>query len=247
MKSPIVGLSALLVFAACGKDSTGSNGGNTGPYRCLGQPLPTTAAATITVSGTITHSVLTPAPDSGSKIRAFKTGTATALDSTTTPANGAYTITLTTGGIPLDGYIQVTQSGYLDTYGYPPAPLATSAQQSVLLLTSSEFNTLSGLAGATHTAGKSSIAVIVQNCDGTPVAGATVSSTPGGTVRYNSGGGPSSSATSTAGDGIAYILNVTAGDVQVSASAAGNTLRAHTVNARADALIITAVTPGPLP
>lgn len=243
----IVGLPALLLFAACGKDSTGNGGGNTGPYRCLGDPLPTTATATVTVNGTITHSVLTPAPDSGAKVRAFKTGTVAALDSATTGANGLYSITLTTGGTPVDGYIQVTKSGYLDTYGYPAQPLTANATQSVLLLTSSEFTTLSGFAGATHVAGKSTIAVVVQNCDGQPIAGAMVTSTPAGTVRYNSSGAPSSSATSTSADGVAYILNVDAGDVQVSASGGGHTLRAHTVNARADALVITAITPGPLP
>jgi hypothetical protein len=57
----------------------------------------------------------------------------------------------------------------------------------------------------------------------------------------------SSSATSTAADGVAYILNVDAGNVQIGASAAGHTLRAHTVNAPADALVITAITPGPQP
>jgi len=70
-----------------------------------------------------------------------------------------------------------------------------------------------------------------------------VSSTPAGTVRYNAGGGPSSSATSTASDGIAYIANVTAGNVTVQANASGHTLRQHVVNARADVITLTEIQP----
>src|SRR2546427_413630 len=73
--------------------------------------------------------------------------------------------------------------------------------------------------------------------------GATVTSMPTGTVRYNAGGAPSSSATATAADGVAYIANVAPGNVTVQATASGQTLRQHTVNARANAITLTEIQP----
>src|SRR5207237_1440136 len=57
------------------------------------------------------------------------------------------------------------------------------------------------------------IAVVVTDCAGNPLPGATVSSNPAGSVYYNAGGAPSSTATSTATDGIAYIFDFVAGNV----------------------------------
>jgi hypothetical protein len=155
-------------------------------------------------------------------------------------------LSISTGGTPVDGYLQISNTGYITTYAYPPAPLAANATESGILVTTSEFANLSTVANVTQDPSKGFIAVVVEDCAGAPIAGATISTNPAaGTIRYNSGGFPSSSATSTAADGIAYAFNVTAGDVIVSATGGGHTLRAHTVAARTDGIILTAVTPGP--
>jgi hypothetical protein len=234
----------LLVLAACGGDGGGGPSGPS-PFDCLGQPLPTTAGDPLVVSGIVRSNPITPAALAGAQVVGYRTGNATKLDSTSSDATGNYTLTLATGGQPLDGYVRVFKSGYLDTYGYPPAPLVAGATQSALLITTSDLAALGMLAGVTQTAGKGLIAIVVSDCHGTPLSGATVSSNPAGTLRYNSGGFPSSTASATSADGVAYILNVTAGDVVVSATAATHVLRSHTVNARADAVTLTGVTPGP--
>jgi hypothetical protein len=236
----------LLVLAACGGDGGGGPSSNPGPFDCLGEPLPTTAGDPLVVTGIVRSNPITPAALAGAQVIGYRTGNATRLDSTASDANGNYTLTLATGGQPLDGYVRVFKSGYIDTYGYPPAPLVASATQSALLITTSDLAALGMLAGVTQSAGKGLIALVVSDCNGTPLAGATVSSNPAGTLRYNSGGFPSSSATATSADGVAYILNVTAGDVVVSASATSHVLRSHTVNARADVVTLTGVTPGPV-
>jgi hypothetical protein len=75
-----------------------------------------------------------------------------------------------------------------------------------------------------------------------PIAGATVSSTPAGTIRYNGANGfPTSGATATASDGLAFVFNVTAGTVNISAAKAGSTFQAHDVNARADQITTTLI------
>ncbi|HXM39283.1 MAG TPA: hypothetical protein VN908_11575 [Gemmatimonadales bacterium] len=196
-------------------------------------------------SGIVQASVTSPTPLAGALVEAFRTGNATALASMTTATDGKFKLTIATGGTPLDGYVRVSKASYIDTYAYPPAPLVANFSQSLLVLTSLEFNALHNAAGVTHTAGTGSIAVLVTDCTGAAVTGATVSTVPAGTVRYSSGGLPSSSATVTASDGAAYVFNVAAGDVTVRADSGSKTLRAHIVNARADAITITAIAPGP--
>ncbi len=225
-------------LAACGKDSSGPGAG----FECLGQALPTTAPATITVSGQTRGNALSPTALGGVEIIASRTGHDTlAADTSNTP--GMFSLTITTGGTPVDGYLQLTKSGYLPTYAYPSRPLAGDATENVLMITGTEFSFLSGAVQVTQTTGNGFIGVVVKNCDGTPIAGATVTTSPAGTVRYNSGSTPSSSATSTSADGVAYVFNVAAGNVTVQANGGGHTLRQHVVNARVNAITVTEIQP----
>jgi hypothetical protein len=180
----------------------------------------------------------------GALVSAFRSGDTTTLATSTTNTPGAYSLSITTGGAPVNGYVRVTDSSHhLDTYAYPAVPLSSDAVDNVLMVSSSEFSTLAAAAGITPVAGDGFIAVVVKNCAGTPIDGATVSSTPVGEIRYNAGGFPSSAATSTDSTGVAYIANVAAGNVTVKATASGHTLRQHVVDARANAITLTEIQP----
>lgn len=233
--------SMILAVAACGGGDGGT--GPTGSFDCLGDPLPTTAANPITVSGQALAGAFSPGPLTDALVTAFATGTAESLAVDTSDAGGLYLLTVATGGVPLNGYVRVQKGGYITTYGYPAVPLVASAIQNVLVPTSGEIDLLEFAADVTQAAGNGFIGVVVVDCAGDPIQGATVSTNGGGTVRYNSGSTPSPSATSTAADGVAYVFNVTPGDVIVSATGGGHVLRAHTVNARADAVTLTEVMP----
>ncbi|HEV8382398.1 MAG TPA: hypothetical protein VGQ29_12470 [Gemmatimonadales bacterium] len=226
------------VLAACGKDSSGPAPG----FECLGQPLPTTAPSSITIAGQTKGNLLSQTALSGVEIIVSRTGTDT-LGADTSDTPGFFSISVTTGGTPVDGHLQLKKSGYLSTYAYPSRPLAADDDETVLMINPTEFSALAATAGVTPQAGKGFVGVIVRNCAGEPLEGATVTSSPTGTVRYNLGGLPSSTATSTAADGIAYIANVTAGNVTVQSTASGHTLRQHVVNARADAITVTQIQP----
>ena len=226
-------------LAACSSDSSGPAAG----FECLGQALPTTAPTTISVSGRITQNFFSPTALRGAYIFAFRTGATDPLAADTSDTPGNYSVSITTGGTPVNGYIRVTDSTHLTTYAYPAVPLATSDTQNVFMATASEFSFLASAAGINPVAGDGFIGVIVSNCAGDPIAGASVTSSPAGEVRYNAGGVPSSSATSTAADGVAYIANVAAGNVTVQGTASGHSLRQHVVNARADAITLTQIQP----
>ena len=226
-------------LAACGGDSSGPTAG----FECLGQALPTTAPPLVNVTGQVKKSPLAQTPLAGAYVFAFRTGDTTTLAADTTNTPGFYSLSITSGGTPVNGYVRVTDSAHITTYAYPAVPLAGDAPENVLMITSQEFSFLAAAAGVTPAAGNGFIGMIVKNCAGTPIAGATVTSSPAGTVRYNAGGAPSSTATSTASDGVAYIANVTAGNVTVQATASGHTLRQHIVNARADVITLTEIQP----
>jgi hypothetical protein len=233
-------LALVIPVAACGSDSSGPGAG----FGCLDQALPTTAPALVNVTGQVKANALNPNALAGVEIFAFRTSdTTTTLDRDTSSTPGFYSIAITTGGTPVDGYLRLRHSGQIDTYAYPSRPLAADLVTNVLMITTSEFGALASLVGVTPEAGKGLLGVIVKDCDGTPIAGGTVTTIPAGTVRYNAGSTPSSSATSTSSDGVAYVFNVTAGNVTVRANGGGHTLRQHIVNARADAVTLTEIQP----
>ena len=226
-------------LAACGGNSSGPAAG----FECLGQALPTTAPATITVTGQVRQNVLSQTALRGAYVFAFRTGDTTTLAADTSDTPGFYSLSITTGRTPVNGYVRVTDSTHITTYAYPAVPLAANATENVLMITSSEFSLLAGAAGISPTPGDGFIGLVVKDCAGTPIAGATVTSSPPGIVRYNAAGFPSSSATSTGSDGVAYIANVAAGNVTLYGTASGHALRQHVVNARANAITLTEIQP----
>src|SRR6266516_127286 len=227
-------------LAACGSSSTGLPAG----FECLGQALPTTAPAVVNVTGMVTANVLSPGPVPHAFVYGFRTGDTTHLAGDTTNTPGQYSLAISTTGTPVNGYLAISDSGHhIGTYAYPAVPLAADVTENVLMVSSSEFAFLAAAAGINPVAGDGFIGRVVRNCQGTPIAGATGTSSPAGTVRYNAAGLPSSSATSTASDGVAYIANVLAGNVTLQATASGHTLRQHTVTARASAITLTEIQP----
>jgi hypothetical protein len=227
-------------LAACGSDSSGPAAG----FECLGQALPTTAPALVNVTGTVNANVLSPNPVPHAFVYGFRTGDTTHLAGDTTDTPGRYSLSILTGGLPVNGYVAISDSGHhLDTYAYPAVPLAADATENVLMISSAEVTLIGPVLGVTQDPANGLMVIVVENCAGQPISGATVTTTPAGTVRYNGPSGPNEAATSTAADGISYVFNVPAGNVVVHANASGHTLRQHTVNAHANAFTLTAIQP----
>ncbi|HEU0030604.1 MAG TPA: hypothetical protein VFQ53_08225 [Kofleriaceae bacterium] len=225
----------ITVVSACGDDDGG--GGN------VDAPM---VPATITISGTASARSLsgsTPAADVA--VAAFATSNeSTPVAMATTDASGNYTLTVTTNGAPLDGFLKATKTGLKDTYLVPPAPLvADFSGASLNMVESNIYSALFALCSTSEDATKGVIALIVEDAAGNPVAGATVTSSPAPTKAcYNSSSGtPSGTVTETAADGTAYLFG-TVGNVTVSASG-GGTFKSHALNVHADSLNTTLITP----
>lgn len=226
------------LLGACGGDDGGGGGGQV--------DAPPAAPAMITISGEATKRMgITETPATGAMVGAYKNSDPnTPIATATVDAAGMYSLTVETGGVAVDGYIKATLADYVDLYLYPPKPLtADFAGASLNIVNETTLNLLHGICKPNQDTAKGTIAFIVADSANAPLAGAKVLSTPGAANDcYNGTNGlPEEAAVMTVADGIAYLINVPAGEVTVSASVGGTTFGAHKVNARAGAFTTTVV------
>lgn len=248
---------ALVLMAAvgCGSESGGTidaapGGGGPDAKQFLDGP-PTTATQVIISGQALEISMSGSTPLAGVTVEAFRNANeTTAIATTTTDAQGNYTLTIQTNGEAIDGFLKATKTDYKVTYLYPPYPLMMDFNMaSVLMVKPQTYDTLSNLAVANQMDGNGVVALVVTD-GANPVAGAMVSSTPAASpapARYNAMVGtltlPSSSATMTHTDGIAYLFNLPPGQVTVSATKTNMTFASHKVKAWADQLTTTIIVP----
>lgn len=246
-----VAMGALIGCGSDGKDK-GSTDANPGGGADAKQFLdaPPTMATMVTVSGKATARDQNGAtPLQGVTIEAFRNADeANPIGVTTTDAQGNYSLTVQTNGESIDGFLKAIKTGYLDTYLYPPYPLMMDfANASVIMVTQQTYDALSTIGQGNQQLGKALVALVVTD-GANPVAGAMASSNPAASVtRYNAMVGayvlPSSTAMSTYTDGIAYLFNVSAGEVTVSATHPSMTFSSHGLKAWADVLTTSVIVP----
>lgn len=228
----------LVLVGACGDDG--------GMTSIDARPVP----ATITIKGqakAYTASNGTE-PREGVLIAAYRhEDENTIVAQATSGPDGNYEITIETGGVALDGYFKGTLAGSMDTYLYPPWPVAQDFEgATIAMLTPDIFELLANtFCGANQPmTGKAAITAVVLDSALHAVPGATVGSAPAATKYcYNEGGYPNRTATATADDGTAYFLNLPPGKVTVNAMLAGSTYKTHSVLARADVFTTTLFQP----
>jgi hypothetical protein len=240
----------------CGSD--GKDKGNTdasvgnGPDAKQFLDAPPTMNAMITISGQATsRDTSGSAPQANVTIEAFRNSNEnTPIATTTTDAQGNYSLTIQTNGEAVDGFLKATKTGFVTTYLYPPYPLMMDyANAPVLMVSPMTYDALCNLAqaGCARGDGIGLIGLVVTD-GANPVGGATVSSTPAANpIRYNALVGtlvlPSTTATSTYTDGVAYLFNLPPGQVTVSATKTGSQFASHGLKAWANELTTTVIVP----
>lgn len=222
---------------------------------CYQNVAPTTATATIQLSGTVQEAYLNgqnPAlrNSMGVSIQACKgTGACTGQNNlgTTgpTPAAGTFTTAAaTTGGTPLDGYLIATKTGNRTTYVYPASPLTMNQGGVPVIMLTNTLVAALAFVGINQAVGNSMLAILVTDCATPPVgiAGATVAVTQNGAPV---GDAPfDASSFDPQGQGAWFITNVPPGATTVTATYNGMTFRSHVVGATADTTTTTQVKPG---
>ncbi len=264
--------SLAVLLAACGDDDGGSDGSDqadaavnidaassvpdasTGEpdampadLSCLGNPVPTDAPATVTLSGQVVAIDLGgQTPVEGAIVELRRASNDRILDDNKpggTPADGAYSLTGRTRGTPLEAYLHSEADGLVTSRLYPPVAVFTDVPMVPLPM----FDPIIiGFLSPDQEADKGIIVLLVLDCSGMPVAGATVMSTPeaGDIVYADDQGIPDDAATATGAAGLAYLINVPAGTVTVNATAMGESFLGHDVASVPEEVTTTVVLPG---
>lgn len=206
-----------------------------------------TVPATITITGTVAErSVSGTTPLENVTIGAYRSSDeATAVATATSAADGTFTLTIETGGVELTGFVKGELAGYATSYLYPAEPVATDTTMVPLsMVTTENYDGFYAFTQETQTAGTGLIIVLVTD-GASPVEDATVSTSPAATYKYSNptSGLPDMTSSSTAADGLGYVLNAPAGAITVSATKTGATFKSNSVKAFADALTTTQIIP----
>ncbi len=242
--------SVLLLLAACNSGSGDDalpidapkhtvDAAGTGATTC-GSPVPTTAGATLTLSGELEDSDGTGNGVENATVTAFGGGTAqgTALSE----ASGLYQVSATTGGVPVD-YITMTATGRRSERAYPPGPIDhTTTIGNLTMFATADLTTYIGMfTGVTQDPAKGMAIVTVSDCFDTTKASATVTVTPPGTsvVKYLHADN-STDGTSTDDSGIAVIFNLT-GTVTLAATVSGTPYHEYAIAADPSYLVLATI------
>jgi len=214
---------------------------------CLGNPAPTDAPATVTLTGSVfSIGIGGNSPVEGAIVQMRRAANDRNLDSNApdgTPADGSFALTGKTRGTALEAYLRSTADALVTTRVYPPLPIFLDLPMVPVPM----FDPIIvSFLSPDQEADKGIVLILVLDCAGQPVQGATAMSTPeaGGIIYTDDMGMPDQSATSTSASGIAILVNVPAGTVTVNATAMGEALLAHDVASVPDEVTSTAVLPG---
>ncbi len=229
-------------------------------FSCVTNTAPITAPATVTLAGTVQEIFLDLAtfmPGIRPSVSASLTacvadcmGQDNLASAGPTPTAGTFTTpALATSGTPLDGYLKVAKMGNQPTWVYPAYPLSTSlANIPVLMMDSFVYNNINQAPGVSHTAGNAIVVAFVTDCANTPVAGATVTVTRGGTAVGDQVQDASSFGQQAAGGYLAFDIAPDASNAApatvISATYNGTTFLSRTVRAVGNTLSISQIKPG---
>ncbi len=216
---------------------------------CAGNALPAEAPPTVTLSGGVFSIDIPPSQDpvEGAIVELHRASNDRLLDDNApggTPVDGTYSLTGRTRGTPLEAYLRAEAEGLVTTRLYPPIPVFTDVPMVPLpMFTPIVVSFLS----PDQEPENGIVVVIVLDCAGQPIAGATVTSTPesGDVIYADDTGVPDQDATSTGAQGLAFLINVPAGPVTVDATSGGEALLGHEVMSVPDEVTTTVILPGP--
>jgi len=181
-------------------------------FSCSGTQ-PTTAADPIVISGNVT--AFQSAGEPGVTVEFRRKSDNVVLGIATTDSNGNYTLSIPSGGVPLDGYLNVSASGVPEFRAYWSKPLAGPTSFSPFVITSSALNTVYSLLQQSPQPATGTLVVSIADCAGLPVTGATIS------VQPNSGSVIDAGASGLPGSD--WVLNQPSGGATISAQSGGTT------------------------
>jgi hypothetical protein len=232
-------------------------------FSCMNTAMPTTAAAMITITGTVTEPSatppFTPMPLAGATVDICTADCTGAADpsnpkhpdrQTSAATTGAFTtVPLATGGVPLDAYVLVSNGGtYRPSRLYPPAPFTADVPAfPTLILTKLGFGIWVSYLGGTQSNSNGAISLLITDCAYTPLPSGMTNDV---VVTVKSGGNPVGgtpidvSKKNMTATGAWFVFDVPPGDVEVAATYKGMALRPRIVGVAMGETTGTIIRPG---
>lgn len=212
---------------------------------CLGQPPPATAPDPLPVAGKLfavdNYEV---APIEGATVVLHRHGTDAILAQATTAADGAFAMSIASGGQSLDGYFTIAAAGYRPTRVEPGDPLAGGESALMLVAGDAELARWYAAAGATFTPGDSTLITASVDCARDTLDGSTLAVTPspGAITYYDAVARQWDAGLAASTNGFA-LVTAPAATVTATASLGATALPARAIAVPAGALTIAVLTP----
>jgi hypothetical protein len=202
---------------------------------CHGQPLPTQAEERVTLHG-FTNDSYTGGALPGVTVEVVSKASGVVLDVTASDDGGSLVFELPTKNAPVDHYTRMTLPGHVTSYVFPARPLVEDTSNVFFpVLPPSWREELAGYTGVDVDPSRGIVAVIVTDCAGERVEGATVTfDPPAEAVAYWDPTFTDASATETTLNGHAWGFNVPAGTVHATVTIGDVTYRDWPVQSFAD-------------
>jgi hypothetical protein len=187
---------------------------------CAGSPAPTTASDPLVISGHLESlGSLGDTPVPGATLEARQGAGDAVVATAAADGAGNFVLAVPTGGVPFDGYLVLSRSGYVVTRVYVSRPMSSHVHLgTVFLATPTAMDMLATIQGLVWQPGTATILASARDCAGAEIAGAEITFTQGGTPIGTIGTAPIPVAP------FVLALEVPPGVTEVSARAEGVTL-----------------------
>ena len=228
-------------------------------FSCMGNAAPTTAAASISMSGVVTQvdvQGMTPVitPLDGATLDGCKAGAANCTNANhygtqvTSAGGGLFSIgPFDTGALPVDAYVTMTKTGDRDARVFPAGPLAANQSNiPVLTFTNPGFTALNGFFQLGQQTANGTVGMLIADCASMPItdtANITLSVKQNGAAVTGTKTLDVSTINPMAA-GLFIVSNVPPGATVVGAKYKTMDLRAHTISVVATTTSETIVRPG---
>lgn len=212
---------------------------------CLGQPPPTTAPDPLPVEGKLfaveNYEV---APVDGATVVLRRRGTDAVLAQATTAADGGFTMSVASGGVPVDGTFTVAAAGYRTTRIDPGDPLSGGENALMLVAGDAELARWYAAAGAIYTPGSPTLLTAAVDCAHDTLDGSTIAVAPAAaTVTYYDATTKQWDAALASSTNGFSLVTGPASAVSVTARLGATSLPPHDITVQANALTIAVLTP----
>ncbi|MBV8761596.1 MAG: hypothetical protein JO257_30150 [Deltaproteobacteria bacterium] len=211
---------------------------------CLGHAPPTTAPDPLPVEGklfSVDHYDVTPV--TGATVVLRRRGNDAVIAQTTTAADGSFTMSVVSGGAPVDGYFTVAADGYRATRVDPGNPLSGGENALMLVASDAELARWYAAAGTTYSPGVGTLVTASVDCARHTLDGSTLTIAPSAGVTYYDAPNKQWAAGLTASTNGFALVTGAATSVTATAAIGATSLPSHAIAVPANRLTSAVLTP----